>query len=53
MRNTMVDLLLVRVRFGIRLAYTLGYYTGIALCVAGVFAVLTLHSSRILQEVAT
>ena len=49
----MVDLLLVWVRFGIGLADTLGYNTCIALCVAGVFAVLTLHSSRILQEVAT
>lgn len=48
----MVDLFLVRVRFRVGLADTLGDDTGITLGVAGVFAVLALHAGRIFEEVA-
>jgi len=48
----MVDLLLVRIRFGIGLADTLGDDTRVALGVAGIFAVFALHSGGILEEIA-
>ena len=51
-RNTVVDLLLVRVGFSIRLADTLGDDAGVALRVTCVFAVLTLHSRRVFEEIA-
>lgn len=43
--NTMVQLLFIWVGFCIGLAYTLGDYFPVALLVAGVFAILTLHTS--------
>lgn len=52
MRNTMVDLLLVRIGFVVCLADTLGDDLGIALAVAGILAISTLHAGRILQEIA-
>lgn len=48
MRNAVVDLLLIRIRFCIRLAYALGDNTGIALCVASILAILALHACRII-----
>ena len=49
-RDAMVDLLLVRVGFVVGLANTLGHNLGVALLVAGVFAVGTLHTRSILEE---
>jgi hypothetical protein len=51
MRNTVVDLLLVGIRFVVGLADTLGDDLGIALSVTGIFAVGTLHAGRIFQEI--
>lgn len=48
----MVDLLFVRIRFGIALADTFGDHAGIALGVAEVFAILALHARRILKELS-
>ena len=48
----MVDFLLVRVGLVIRLADTLGDDLGIALAMASILAVGTLHSCSILQKVA-
>lgn len=50
-RNSVVDLLLLRVRLSITLTDALGDDAGIAFGVAGVFAVFALHASRVLQEV--
>ena len=50
MRNTMVQLLLVRISLCVRFAYAHGDYFPIALLVAGVFAILTLHASRVFEE---
>lgn len=47
----MIQLFLFRIRFCVRLAYTFGNYLGITLLVAGVLAVLTLHASRVFEEV--
>lgn len=52
MRNAVVDLLLVRIRFRVGLADTLRNHTGIALCVAGIFAIFALHTGRVLEEIA-
>ena len=49
----MVELLLVRVGLCIRRTNTLGDDLGVAFLVTGVFAVLALHTSRILQKVPT
>lgn len=49
----MVDLLLLGVGLGIRLADTFGNNAGVALRVAGIFAVLALHTGRVLEEVTT
>lgn len=51
-RDAVVDLLLVGIRLGIALADTLGDDAGVALGVAGILAVLALHASRVLEEVA-
>lgn len=51
-RDTMVDLLLVRISFRITLTDTLGNHAGIALGMASVLAVLALHSGRVLEEVS-
>lgn len=52
MRNAMVDLLLLWVGLSVRFTDTLRDYTGITLSMTGVLAVLTLHSGRVLEEVA-
>lgn len=49
----MVDLFLLGVGLGIRLADTLGNNTRVALRVASVLAVLALHTSGVLEEVTT
>ncbi len=46
----MIQLFFFRIRFRVGLAYTFGNYLRIALSVAGVLAVLTLHASRIFEE---
>lgn len=51
MRDAMVDLLLVGVCFVIRFADTFGDHLGIALAMAGIFAVGTLHPGSVLQKV--
>jgi len=53
MRNTVVDLLLVGVRFVVGLADTLGDDLWITLSVTGIFTVGTLHAGSIFQEIAT
>lgn len=50
-RNAVVDLLFVRIGFGIALADTLGDDAGIAFVVAGILAVFALHTSRVLEEI--
>jgi hypothetical protein len=52
-RNPVIDLLLVRIGLIVRLADTLGDNLGVAFAVAGVFAVRTLHSGRVFEEVST
>lgn len=52
MGDAVIDLLLVGVGLVVRLADTFGDDLGIALAVAGIFAVGTLHARGILQEVA-
>ena len=47
----MVDFLLVRVRLVVCLADTFRDYLGIALLVAGIFAIGTLHASSILEKI--
>ena len=49
----MVDLFLLGVCFVVRFADTLGDYLRVALAMAGILAVGTLHPSSILQKVAT
>ena len=49
----MVDLLLVWISLRVALTDTLGDHAGIALSVTCIFAVLTLHSGRVLEEIAT
>ena len=51
MRNTMVDLFLVRIRFCVRLADTFGNNICVALRVASVLAILALHTGGVFQEV--
>lgn len=53
MRDTVVDLLLVGVRFVVGLADTLGDDLWITLSVTGIFTVGTLHAGSIFQEIAT
>lgn len=53
MRNTVIDLLLVWIRFCIGFAYTLGNDAGIAFRMASVLAILALHTSRIFEKVPT
>lgn len=53
MRNTVVDLLFVGVRFVVGLADTLGDDLWIALSVTGIFTVGTLHAGSIFQEITT
>ena len=48
----MVDLLLVWVRLCIGFADTLGNNACVALCVASIFTVLALHTSRVLEKVS-
>lgn len=50
-RDSVVDLLLLRVRLSIRLADTLGDNARVALCVAGVLAILALHTCRVFEKV--
>ena len=52
MWDAMIELLLVWVGLRIRLAYALGDYFSIALLMAGIFAVLTLHASRVFEKLA-
>jgi hypothetical protein len=53
MRNTVIDLLLVGIRFVVGLADTLGDDLWIALSVTGIFTVGTLHAGSIFQENTT
>lgn len=53
MGDAVIDLLLVGIGLVVRLADTFGDDLGIALAVAGIFAVGTLHAGSILQKVAT
>lgn len=48
----MIELLLVRIRLCVRLAYALRDDLGKTLLMTGVFAVCTLHTGRILEKVA-
>jgi hypothetical protein len=48
-----VKLLLFRICFRIRLAYTLGNNLLIAFSMAGIFAIRTLHSGSVFQEIPT
>ena len=52
MRNPMVDLLLIRIRFSIRLADTFGHDLWIALLMASILAIFTLHASGILEKIS-
>jgi hypothetical protein len=52
-RDTMVDLLLVRVGLGVALADALGDDARVALRVAGILAVFALHTGGIFQELTT
>lgn len=51
-RDTVVQLFLLRIRLCVRLAYTFGDNFGVAFLVASVLAVLTLHASRVLKEIS-
>ncbi len=53
MRDTVIELLLFRVRFIICFADTLRDHVWVAFLVAGVLAVGTLHTGRVFQEVST
>lgn len=53
MGNAVIDLLLVGIGLRIRLTDTLGNNAGIALRVTSVLAIFALHTSRILEELAT
>lgn len=53
MRNAVVDLLFVRVRFCIGFAYALRDNAGIAFCVTSVLAILALHACRIFEKIST
>jgi len=44
MRNTVVDLLLIRIRLSVALANTFGDHTRVTFGVAGVLAILALHA---------
>jgi uncharacterized protein (UPF0212 family) len=50
--NAVVELGFVRIGFGVGLCDTLGNDLGIALFVAGVVAVSTLHACRVFEEIA-
>ena len=50
--DTVVELGLVWIGFGVRLCDTLGDHLGVALLVAGVVAVGTLHARRVFEEIA-
>ena len=52
MRNPMIDLLLVGIRFSIRLADTLGHDLGIALLMASILAIFALHASGVLEKIS-
>lgn len=52
MRNTVIDLLLVRIRLCVGFADTLRDNTAVALSVTSVLAVLALHTCRILEKIA-
>ena len=52
MGDTMIQFLFIWVGFCVGLAYAFGDYFPVALLVAGVFAILTLHTSRIFEELA-
>ena len=51
--NAVVDLLLVGVGLVVRLADTLGHDLGVALAMASVFAIRTLHARGVLEEFST
>lgn len=53
MRDAMIDLLFVRIRFVIRLADAFRDDLRVALGVAGIFAVLALHAGRVFEQVST
>lgn len=53
MRYPMIDLLFIGIGLVIRFADAFGDHTPSALLVAGVFAVRTLHASRVLDKVST
>lgn len=52
MGDAVIDLFLVRISLGITLADTLGNNAGVALGVASVLAILALHTSGVLEEIA-
>lgn len=51
MRNAMIDLLLIRISLRVGFTDTLCNHAGVTFGVAGVLAVLALHTGRVLQEV--
>ena len=53
MRDAMVDLFFLGICFIVCFADALGDHLGVALAMAGIFAIGTLHSSGVLQKVAT
>ena len=50
---TVIQLFLIGIRLRVGLADTLRHNLGIALLVAGVFAIFTLHAGRVLEKVST
>ena len=53
MWNTVIQFLLIRVGFGIRLADALGDDLGVALSMASILAVLALHTRRVFEKIST
>ena len=52
MWDAMIQFLLVRIRFRIRFANAFGDDFRVALLMAGIFTILALHASRVLQKVS-
>lgn len=53
MWDSMIDLLFIRIGFGIRLADALRNHLLVTTLVAGILAICALHTSRVLEEVTT
>ena len=52
MWNSMIDLLLIGIRFSIRLANTFGHDLWIALLMASILAIFALHAGGVLEKIS-